>query len=213
MAQETFQYTLFRWAEELDALNRTQDLLSCYEQAFEVFPEDEVICNSTGERLFRMGFRDEAAGYFRKAMKLNPDFSDARENFYRVANWLVERWHFIMLNDTRRNSAYNAAIQKAVGAGATSVLDIGAGTGILSMFAKNAGARSVYACELSKTMYELARDVIAANRMEDQVKLLHMKSLDIEIPEHIPERSVWRRNCGEFASCMGALTLATKGRR
>ncbi|XP_030168815.1 protein arginine N-methyltransferase 9 isoform X4 [Lynx canadensis] len=129
--KETFQYTLFRWAEELDALNRTQDLLGCYEQALELFPDDEVICNSMGEHLFRMGFRDEAAGYFHKAVKLNPDFNDAKENFYRVANWLVERWHFIMLNDTKRNTIYNAAIQDAVCLGSKSVLDIGAGTGIL----------------------------------------------------------------------------------
>lgn len=186
--KETFQYTLFKWAEELDALSRTQDLLGCYEQALELFPDDEVICNSMGEHLFRMGFRDEAAGYFRKAVKLNPDFSDAKENFYRVANWLVERWHFIMLNDTKRNMIYNAAIQKAVRLGSKSVLDIGTGTGILSMFAKKAGAHSVYACELSKTMYELACDVVAANQMEAGIKLLHMKSLDIEIPKHLPER-------------------------
>ncbi|XP_047422120.1 protein arginine N-methyltransferase 9 isoform X2 [Sciurus carolinensis] len=186
--KETFQYTLLRWAEELDALNRTQDLLGCYEQALELFPDDEVICNSMGEHLFRMGFRDEAAGYFHKAVKLNPDFNDAKENFYRVANWLVERWHFIMLNDTKRNMIYNAAIQKAVCSGFKNVLDIGAGTGILSMFAKKAGAHSVYACELSKTMYELACDVVAANKMEAGIKLLHMKSLDIEIPKHIPER-------------------------
>ncbi|XP_010837464.1 PREDICTED: putative protein arginine N-methyltransferase 9 [Bison bison bison] len=186
--KETFQYTLFRWAEELDALSRTQDLLGCYEQALELFPDDEVICNSMGEHLFRMGFRDEAAGYFHKAVKLNPDFNDAKENFYRVANWLVERWHFIMLNDTKRNTIYNAAIQKAVCSGSKSVLDIGAGTGILSMFARKAGAHSVYACELSKTMYELACDVVAANEMEEGIKLLHMKSLDIKIPKHIPER-------------------------
>ncbi|ELW70082.1 Putative protein arginine N-methyltransferase 10 [Tupaia chinensis] len=141
--KETFQYTLFRWAEELDALSRIQDLFGCYEQALELFPDDEVICNSMGEHLFRMGFRDEAAGYFHKAVKLNPDFNDAKENFYRVAN---------------------------------------------CMFAKKAGARSVYACELSKTMYELACDVVAANKMEAGIKLLHMKSLDIEIPKHIPER-------------------------
>ncbi|XP_066242258.1 protein arginine N-methyltransferase 9 isoform X1 [Saccopteryx leptura] len=186
--KETFQYTLFRWAEELDALSRTQDLLGCYEQALELFPDDEVICNSMGEHLFRMGFRDEAAGYFHKAVKLNPDFSDAKENFYRVANWLVERWHFIMLNDTKRNTIYHAAIQKAVSLGSKSVLDIGAGTGILSMFAKRAGAHAVYACELSKTMYELGCDVVAANGMEAGIKLLHMKSLDVEIPKHIPER-------------------------
>lgn len=79
----------------------------------------------------RMGFRDEAAGYFHKAVKLNPDFADAKENFYRVANWLVERWHFIMLNDAKRNLTYLKAIENAVRSGSKSVLDIGTGTGIL----------------------------------------------------------------------------------
>ncbi|XP_061297025.1 protein arginine N-methyltransferase 9 isoform X3 [Pezoporus flaviventris] len=186
--KETFQFTLFKWAEELDSLARIQDLFNCYEQALELYPDDEVICNSMGEHLFRMGFRDEAAGYFHKAVKLNPDFADAKENFYRVANWLVERWHFIMLNDTRRNLTYLKAIENAVHSGCKSVLDVGTGTGILSMFAKKAGASLVYACELSKTMYELACDVVAANNMERKIKLLHLKSLDIEIPKHIPER-------------------------
>lgn len=56
------------------------------------------------------------------------------------------------------------------------------------MFAKKAGAPSVYACELSKTMYELACEVLAANGLEREVTLLHMKSTDIEIPKHIPAR-------------------------
>ncbi|NXC45574.1 ANM9 methyltransferase, partial [Penelope pileata] len=186
--KETFQFTLFKWAEELDSLARIQDLFNCYEQALELYPNDEVICNSMGEHLFRMGFRDEAAGYFHKAVKLNPDFADAKENFYRVANWLVERWHFIMLNDAKRNLTYLKAIENAVRSGCKSVLDIGTGTGILSMFAKKAGASHVFACELSKTMYELACDVVAANNMEREIKLLHLKSLDIEIPKHVPER-------------------------
>lgn len=186
--KETFQFTLFRWAEELDSLERVQDLFDCYEHALELFPSDEVICNSMGEHLFRMGFRDEAAAYFHKAVKLNPNFPDAKENFYRVANWVVERWHFIMLNDFKRNLLYQKAIQNAVCSGCRSVLDIGTGTGILSMFAKTAGASSVYACELSKTMYELACEVLVANGLDKEIKLFHMKSLDLEIPKHIPER-------------------------
>ncbi|XP_053316658.1 protein arginine N-methyltransferase 9 [Spea bombifrons] len=186
--KETFQYTLLKWAEELYAINRSEDLFSCYEQALELFPTDDVICNSMGEQLFRLGFRDEAAGYFYKAVKLNPRSLDAKENFYRVANWLVERWHFVMLNDTKRNLMYRKAVEKAVQAGCKTVLDIGTGTGILSMFAKKAGALRVYGCELSKTMYELACEVVAANQMEDGIKLLHMKSYDIQIPQNIPEK-------------------------
>ncbi|XP_043918182.1 protein arginine N-methyltransferase 9 [Protopterus annectens] len=187
-AKESFRFTLVKWADELDALSRIQDLFDCFEQALELFPDDEVIHNCMGEHLFRMGFRDEAAGYFHKAVKLNPDFADARENFYRVANWLVERWHFLMLNDTQRNLAYQRAIQKAIQKGCNIVLDIGTGTGILSMFAKMAGACQVYACELSKTMYELAKEVVSANNMSSDISIFYRKSFDLEIPKDIPER-------------------------
>ncbi|XP_071977719.1 protein arginine N-methyltransferase 9 isoform X2 [Engystomops pustulosus] len=185
---ETFQYALMKWAEELYALHRSQDLFNCYEQALELFPNDDVICNSMGEQLFRLGFRDEAAAYFYKAVKLNPNSADAKENFYRVANWLVERWHFVMLNDVKRNRMFQKAIENAVQAGCKTVLDIGTGTGILSMFATSAGAPHVYACELSKTMFDVACEVMAANDMEGKIKLLHMKSNDVQVPEHIPER-------------------------
>ncbi|KAM4604133.1 protein arginine N-methyltransferase 9 isoform 2-T3 [Polymixia lowei] len=141
-----------------------------------------------GEHLFRMGFRDEAAGHFHKALKLKPNYPEARENFYRVANWLVERWHFLMLNDRGRNQKYQQAIQKAVQKGCNTVLDIGTGTGILGMCAKKAGAAEVYACELSKTMYELACEVVTANGMHGSIKILHMKSLEMEVPKDIPHR-------------------------
>nr|XP_055061081.1 protein arginine N-methyltransferase 9 [Misgurnus anguillicaudatus] len=187
-AKESFRFTLFKWADELDSLGRIKELFDCYEQAMELFPVDEVIVNSMGEHLFRMGFRDEAAGHFYKALKLRPDFPEAKENFYRVANWLVERWHFLMLNDHSRNHKYQLAIQKAVEGGCNTVLDIGTGTGILGMCAKMAGAAEVYACELSKTMYELACEVVSANGMADSIKIIHMKSLDMEIPKNITKR-------------------------
>ncbi|TRY64521.1 hypothetical protein DNTS_008365 [Danionella cerebrum] len=187
-AKESFRFTLFKWAEELDSIGRIQDLFDSYEQAMELFPVDEIIINSMGEQLFRMGFRDEAAGHFYKALKLRPDFPEAKENFYRVANWLVERWHFLMLNDHGRNHKYQLAIKKAVEGGCSSVLDIGTGTGILGMCAKMAGAVEVYACELSKTMYELACEVLSSNGMADGIKILHKKSLDMEVPKDIPNR-------------------------
>ncbi|KAJ4944053.1 hypothetical protein JOQ06_012600 [Pogonophryne albipinna] len=187
-ARESFRFTLFKWTEELDSVGRIQELFDCYEQALELFPADEVILNSMGEHLFRMGFRDEAAGHFHKALKLRPDYPEARENFYRVANWLVERWHFLMLNDHGRNRKYQQAIQKAVQSGCNTVLDIGTGTGILGMCAKKAGAAEVYACELSKTMYELACEVLTANKMDDGIKIVHMKSLEMEVPKDIPQK-------------------------
>lgn len=51
--QESFRFTLFKWADELDSVGRIQDLFNCFEQALELFPADEVILNSMGEHLFR----------------------------------------------------------------------------------------------------------------------------------------------------------------
>lgn len=56
------------------------------------------------------------------------------------------------------------------------------------MCAKKAGAAEVYACELSKTMYELACEVVSANGMGGSIKILHMKSLEMEVPKDIPHR-------------------------
>lgn len=53
LLQESFRFTLFKWAEELDSVGRIQDLFDCYEQSLELFPDDEVILNSMGEHLFK----------------------------------------------------------------------------------------------------------------------------------------------------------------
>ena len=68
-----------------------------------------------------------------------------------LAASLLPRWHFPMLNDVDRNRSYEAGIEAAIreGGGKT-VLDLGAGTGLLSLMAARAGAERVYACEASE---------------------------------------------------------------
>lgn len=81
--------------------------------------------------LIRIGYTDEAAMYIRKSLEINPDYTAARENLDNICCHLVERWHFRMLNDVNRNTAFLSALQKAAKLGYNSVLDMGAGTGIL----------------------------------------------------------------------------------
>lgn len=69
-----------------------------------------------------------------------------------------------------------------------SVIVLISSSSLLRMCAKKAGAAEVYACELSKTMYELACEVLAANGMDDSIKILHMKSLEMEVPKDIPHK-------------------------
>ncbi|XP_013393172.1 protein arginine N-methyltransferase 9 isoform X1 [Lingula anatina] len=186
--KETFSTAFREWSDELERKCRWEDLFKCFDQACQFFPECEQMLNNMGSQLFRLGYVDEAASCFRKALRQDPSYLGARENLENVCSHLVERWHFRMLNDTLRNQSFKSAIETAVKQGYTSVLDIGTGTGLLSMFAAKAGAQEVYSCEMSKTMYELAGDVLVANQMKDKVHLIHAKSTDITVPDDIPKR-------------------------
>lgn len=76
-----------------------------------------------------------------------------------------------MLKDDVRNSAYRDAIfnNKSSIEGKV-VLDVGAGTGILSVFCAQAGAKKVYAVEAS-AIYRLAVDIVKENRMENVIQV------------------------------------------
>ncbi|XP_067126301.1 protein arginine N-methyltransferase 9-like isoform X2 [Centruroides vittatus] len=93
-----------------------------------------------------------------------------------------------MLNDQKRNITYQCAIERAVRDGYKTILDIGTGTGILSMMAVQAGATEVYACEKSKVMCQLARDVLQSNRMDNHINLIQKQSTEMEIPANMPKR-------------------------
>ena len=56
------------------------------------------------------------------------------------------------------------------------------------MFAAEAGAKAVYGCDMSKTMYEMSCDVVLTNQMAQKIQLMHSKSTDLQIPGDIPER-------------------------
>jgi protein arginine N-methyltransferase 1 len=86
-----------------------------------------------------------------------------------------------MIADEVRMTAYEAAIRVAVRPGAV-VLDVGAGTGILSLLACRAGARKVYAVEPGEAI-ALAAEIARANGLGDRIECLAAKSTDITLPE------------------------------
>ena len=91
--------------------------------------------------------------------------------------------HRLMLRDRVRNETYQRAITKAVKQG-NIVLDVGAGTGVLSLFAVQAGARKVYAVERTR-MAEMAKVVIKSNGIEDYVKVIQADIETLNLPEKV----------------------------
>lgn len=91
--------------------------------------------------------------------------------------------HRTMIRDRVRTEAFRAAIDALVRPGDI-VLDVGAGSGILSVFAARAGAERVYAVEQTSVAV-LAQELAAANGVEDIVRVIHGDVLDIEPPERV----------------------------
>lgn len=109
----------------------------------------------------------------------------AYQNLENFKNLIVERWHYRMLNDILRNSMYKMAIESRIQAGYDQVLDIGTGTGILSIYAYRGGAKEVTACEKAEVMYDTAKKIFDHNQM-DRVQLLSKLSTDINVQKDMP---------------------------
>lgn len=90
--------------------------------------------------------------------------------------------HEEMLKDTSRTLSYRSAMYKNKHLFKDKVvLDVGCGTGILSMFAAKAGAKHVYSVDMSNII-EKAREIVSLNGFDDKITLLQGKLEDIELP-------------------------------
>jgi len=90
--------------------------------------------------------------------------------------------HEEMLKDSIRTGSYQRAIQNNRHLFEDKVvLDVGSGTGILSLFAAKAGARHVYGIECSEII-EIARKVAKSNGFEDRITYLQGKAEEVELP-------------------------------
>ncbi|XP_002735081.2 protein arginine N-methyltransferase 7-like [Saccoglossus kowalevskii] len=89
-----------------------------------------------------------------------------------------------MLHDHERNKKYYVAIQEAVKiiherGEKAHVLDIGTGTGLLSMMAAQAGADMVTACEAFVPMAHTAVKIVKLNGFQDKIKVVSKRSTEM----------------------------------
>lgn len=93
--------------------------------------------------------------------------------------------HEEMIADTVRTESYRRAIfNNKDNIEGKVVLDVGAGTGVLSVFCAQAGARKVYAVEAS-SIAEQAVMIIRQNKLEDKVEVIKGALEQVELPEQV----------------------------
>jgi SAM-dependent methyltransferase len=110
----------------------------------------------------------------------------ADNDTYYFESYAATGIHSEMLRDAVRTDAYRDAIRKNPQwfEGKT-VLDIGCGTGILSMFAADAGAAHVVAIDASRIIDE-TRAIVAANKRGERISCVRAKAEQVEIPPEAP---------------------------
>ena len=90
-----------------------------------------------------------------------------------------------MLEDQSRMTAYSDAVRLNPDSfRGKVVLDVGTGSGVLAMWAAQAGAKKVYAVEATHMAVQ-ARKIVAANGLSDVVEVIQGSMEEVELPEKV----------------------------
>ncbi|QAY76392.1 50S ribosomal protein L11 methyltransferase [Sphingosinicella sp. BN140058] len=164
-------------------LGRTAEAIAMLERACAVDPDNAVKIGNLAVVLADAGRSLEALRHFRRALALQPDSLHLRHQVRRLGSASVPFWHIPMMNDVPRNDAFEAAIKAAIDVAGPDarVLDIGAGSGLLSLMAARAGARQVVACEMEPMIAEMAERIVARNGYAERITVHARPSTELAV--------------------------------
>lgn len=182
----TYLQLLELWTSSLEETHDISKLITLFEVAFNIYPNSSDLQHLLSKLLYKEGNIREAWKYAQQAYNGSKKDPHCKENFARLSNALVDRWHIPMLNDKTRNEAFKEAIARAVQDGYDDVLDIGAGTGLLSIYSANSGAKSVIACEMDDHMCDMAKEIVNENKPKERITVIDKHSTDLVVGEDLP---------------------------
>ena len=178
---------LMGYGMALHAIGEIEKAADQYKKASSLSPNNLQILTLLGNVYRDLGDEDKAILHYEQILRMDPENAIAKENLSKISSGSILAWHFAMLADHERNSAYRQAIESKVQKG-HHVLDIGAGSGLLSMMAARAGAEAVTAFEMVGNLSQVAQRVVADNKLEDKIKIHNRKSTAAVVGDHLPRK-------------------------
>lgn len=154
---------------------RDDSVGSCNTTLLEFERESDVLKFSEVIRKFKLGNRESVFAQ-------RTDDSSAAQ-YFQFYGYLSQQQN--MMQDFIRTSTYQKAIiSNSADFRDKVVLDVGAGSGILSFFAVQSGARKVYAVEAS-SMAKHAELLVFNNKLQNKIQVIPGKIEEITIPESV----------------------------
>ena len=172
---------------DLFALGKLGEAEKSFETAISIKNDFPQAHNNLGSVLLAQRLPDNAFAHFNSAIETQSDYAEARVNLNKLKSELVPFWHVGMMNDQTRNEAFSKAIGRAVSKGDL-VLDIGTGSGLLSMMAAKAGAKEIISCEASKIISTVAKKIISKNGFDNQITVVNKMSTNLKVGEDLPNK-------------------------
>ena len=167
---------------------KLNEAIECYKIAIKQKPDYEDAFGNMGAALQQVGKLEEAIETNKQALKINPNSGLALKNLNSVSGQAVPAWHIPMLNDALRNKAYLEALKLAVQKDDL-VLDVGTGSGLLSMMAADIGVKKIVTCEVSKTIASNASKIVEQNDFSKQITIVNKKSTEMVVGKEIPRKA------------------------
>lgn len=179
---------LFEHAKKLHHAGQLQQAIPHYRKSIELGPRNLEARQMLGQALAAVGQMDAAALELETVISLQPGNKIARQLLNKIYAQLIPNWHFLMIADEARNTAYERAIGRAVKPGDL-VLEIGTGSGLLSMMAARAGAERIITCEMVGLIARTAKEVIERNAFSERITVFHKMSTKLEVGVDLPRRA------------------------
>ena len=178
---------LINKALKLHSQGNIQEAAKYYQYIIEQDYKDPRVFSNYGLILKYQGKLKEAELFTIKAIEIDPNYTHAKINLDLIARQNVPWWHINMINDTERNNYYSKALSTAINEN-QNVLEIGTGSGLLSMMAIDKGAKTVLSCENNERISKVAKQIISKNGYQKQIKVINKNSKDLILGKDLPQK-------------------------